>query len=90
LSAVATHHDEPCLYLQIDPNGDQEGENEEWFLIFEDGEMLEAAFEAMCQGALRNPDSEEDDEDEGGFFYTADGITDAMENTVQIAEDEDE
>lgn len=86
LSAIATDASaRACLYLQIDDgSGEANGEAlsgeqaadplellSEMYLVFPSDDDLHKAFEAMCQGALRNPDSDEDD---GGDQVDGDGL----------------
>lgn len=61
-------------------------------IVFDQKEQLDQAFQAMCDGALRNPDSDTDDEDPGGegrgFFFDADSMImgDAFDRSVDLNE----
>ena len=71
-----------CLYLQIDSleRGDVGGESDEEegsrnvYLIAPAEDVLEGMFKAMCDGALRNPDSDADEEGQGNMFFDMDSI----------------
>lgn len=107
LSAIATDASgRPCLYLQIDDglsNGElSNGEHaedplevlSEMYLVFSSTDDLHKAFEAMCQGALRNPDSDDedgdnDDNEDGqaggaglGGWFTAGSLAEGLEANV--------
>lgn len=71
-----------CLYLQIDSLeiGDAGGESDEEegsrnvYLIAPTDDVVEAMFKAMCDGALRNPDSDAEEEGQGNMFFDMDSI----------------
>ncbi len=106
LSAIATDASgRACLYLQIDDgseaangevlNGEQGADPlevlSEMYLVFSSQDDLHKAFEAMCQGALRNPDSDDDDggdqaDGEGlGGWFTAGSLAEGLEANVGLA-----
>ena len=72
LSAIATAPDvcseRACLYLQLDRDDGDEVDNDVYFAVEAD-EELERLFKSMCDGALRNPDSEEEEEGQSNLFY---------------------
>jgi hypothetical protein len=83
-----------CLYLQIDGEGTgSESEEEDFrcvYLIPVEGEdVLDAMFQSMCEGALRNPDSDADDEQGGFFFDMASAVTGSFDESVSIQDDLD-
>lgn len=95
--------EEKCLYLQIDTDDefdteeDEEKEDEcdegmsirEVHIFFEEKDQLDRAFQAMCDGALRNPDSDVDDEQGGGgFFFDADSMvmSESFDRSVDLKE----
>lgn len=59
-------------------------------ILFEKKEELERAFQAMCDGALRNPDSDIDDEEggSGGFFFDADSMVmgESFDRSIDLQE----
>lgn len=61
----------------------------EMFLVFAREDDLHKAFEAMCQGALRNPDSDDDDGDDvdglGGWFG-AGSLAEGLEASVGLGD----
>lgn len=70
-----------CLYLQIDQErdddgaqSDEEGGSRDVYLVGPSEEVLEAMFKAMCDGALRNPDSDADEQGQGNMFFDMDSI----------------
>lgn len=70
-----------CLYLQIDQEiddadvqMDEEEGSRDVYLIAPSEDVLEAMFRAMCDGALRNPDSDADEEGQGNMFFDMDSI----------------
>lgn len=89
-----------CLYLQIDSGDDcdieeVEGDcdegamDREVHVFFEENDQLDQAFQAMCDGALRNPDSDVGEEEGGGgFFFDADSMVmgDAFDRSVDLQE----
>ena len=89
-----------CLYLQIDgeeeacfdgsETGDDDNEFRSVYLIPAEGEdVLDMMFKSMCDGALRNPDSDVDDEQGGFFFDMASAVTSSFEESVSIEDDLD-
>ena len=64
----------------------------EMFLVFSTEEDLQKAFEAMCEGALRNPDSDEEGDGEemgmGGWF-TSGSLAEGLEANVGLEDAED-
>jgi hypothetical protein len=90
---------EKCLYLQIDTAGDDDDDVEveedagiesigEVHIFFKEEEQLDRAFKAMCDGALRNPDSDEDDDQGGGFFFDADSMVmgESFDRSIDLKE----
>lgn len=60
----------------------------EWRVTFRNDEDLRKAFEAMCDGALRNPESDEDVEDMGmGGWFTAESLADGVEGSIALEEE---
>ena len=99
-----TEEEQKCLYLQIDTGDEDDDEGmeheedecdgemgiREVKILFEKKEELERAFKAMCDGALRNPDSDMDDEEggSGGFFFDADSMVmgESFDRSIDLQE----
>ncbi len=93
-----TCHLGQCLYLQIDTgddddaydDDDDDGEDddrlEEVHMFASSAEDVKAMFKAMCDGALRNPDSDAEEEQGHMFFDMESAVMGSFEDTLAITE----
>ncbi|KAI8104029.1 hypothetical protein M9435_006555 [Picochlorum sp. BPE23] len=85
-----------CLYLQIDTGdnddddyaSEEEEELREVHMFSSSAEDLEAMFKAMCDGALRNPDSDAEEEQGHMFFDMESAVMGSFDDTLTITDED--
>ena len=91
-----------CLYLQIDTGDDEDDDDDddseeeeeeeeglrEVHMFPSSAEDLEAMFKAMCDGALRNPGSDAEEEQGHMFFDMESAVMGSFADTVAITDDD--